>query len=36
MRVDVVAEFYVRVQPTFEAIANSAQTLGNRTMHRET
>jgi uncharacterized membrane protein YqiK len=35
MRVDVVAEFYVRVQPTSEAIANSAQTLGNRTMHRE-
>lgn len=32
MRVDVQAEFYVRVQPTFEAIANAAQTLGKRTM----
>ena len=28
MRVDVVAEFYVRVQPTSESIANAAQTLG--------
>jgi len=35
MRVDVVAEFYVRVQPTKESIANAAQTLGNRTMERE-
>ncbi|MDA0782511.1 MAG: SPFH domain-containing protein [Proteobacteria bacterium] len=35
MRVDVVAEFYVRVQPTANAIANAAQTLGNRTLHRE-
>jgi uncharacterized membrane protein YqiK len=32
MRVDVAAEFYVRVQPTPEAIANAAQTLGRRTM----
>lgn len=35
MRVDVVAEFYVRVQPTVDSIANAAQTLGNRTMERE-
>jgi uncharacterized membrane protein YqiK len=35
MRVDVVAEFYVRVQPTADSIANAAQTLGNRTMERE-
>ncbi|MEM9740487.1 MAG: flotillin domain-containing protein [Pseudomonadota bacterium] len=33
MRVDVQAEFYVRVQPTTESIANAAQTLGQRTMH---
>lgn len=32
MRVDVQAEFYVRVQPTTESIANAAQTLGVRTM----
>ncbi|MEM7279256.1 MAG: SPFH domain-containing protein, partial [Pseudomonadota bacterium] len=32
MRVDVLAEFYVRVQPTDESIANAAQTLGMRTM----
>jgi len=32
MRVDVVAEFYVRVQAAVEAIANAAQTLGTRTM----
>lgn len=32
MRVDVQAEFYVRVQPTKESIANAAQTLGQRTM----
>ncbi|MDD9969576.1 MAG: hypothetical protein OXR73_25245 [Myxococcales bacterium] len=30
MRVDVLAEFYVRVQPTIEAIANAAQTLGQQ------
>ena len=35
MRVDVVAEFYVRVQPAAEAIANAAQTLGNKTMRPE-
>ena len=32
MRVDVLAEFCVRVQPTQESIANAAQTLGIRTM----
>ena len=32
MRVDVVAEFYVRVQPSPEAVADAAQTLGSRTM----
>jgi uncharacterized membrane protein YqiK len=32
MRVDVQAEFYVRVEPTAEAIAAAAQTLGRRTM----
>jgi len=32
MRVDVLAEFYVRVQPTHESIAAAAQTLGRRTM----
>jgi uncharacterized membrane protein YqiK len=35
MRVDVRAEFYVRVQPTMESIANAAQTLGQRTMEPE-
>ena len=35
MRVDVRAEFYVRVQPTVESIANAAQTLGQRTMQPE-
>ncbi len=35
MRVDVQAEFYVRVQPTQESIANAAQTLGMRTMNPE-
>ncbi|MGH0001564.1 flotillin family protein [Pseudovibrio ascidiaceicola] len=35
MRVDVVAEFYLRAQPTIESIANAAQTLGVRTMHPE-
>ena len=35
MRVDVVAEFYVRVQPSVEAIAIAAQTLGQRTMQPE-
>ena len=32
MRVDAQVEFYVRVQPTQESIANAAQTLGRRTM----
>ncbi len=32
MRVDVTAEFYVRVQPTIDAIANAAQTLGRKTL----
>lgn len=32
MRVDVAAEFYVRVQPTEDSIATAAQTLGTRTM----
>jgi uncharacterized membrane protein YqiK len=35
MRVDLVADFYVRVQSTPEAIANAAQTLGQRTMQPE-
>jgi len=35
MRVDVVAEFYVRVQATASAIAAAAQTLGRRTMQPE-
>lgn len=32
MRVDVQAEFYVRVKPTEDAISDAAQTLGRRTM----
>ena len=32
MRVDVQAEFYVRVKPTKDAIADAAQTLGRRTL----
>ena len=35
MRVDVVAEFYVRVRAASEAIANAAQTLGQRTTQPE-
>jgi len=35
MRVDVIAEFYVRVQASPAAIANAAQTLGQRTMQPE-
>lgn len=35
MRVDVQAEFFVRVKPTEDAIADSAQTLGARTMKPE-
>ena len=33
MRADVTAEFYVRVKPTTESIANAAQTLGVKTMN---
>lgn len=33
MRADVTAEFYVRVKPTAESIANAAQTLGLKTMN---
>jgi uncharacterized membrane protein YqiK len=36
MRVDVVSEFYVRVQAGAEAIASAAQTLGQRTLEPET
>lgn len=32
MRVDVTAEFYVRVKPISDSIANAAQTLGLKTM----
>ncbi len=35
MRVDVLAEFYLRVKPDIDAIANSAQTLGLRTLDPE-
>src|SRR5229473_434 len=35
MRVDVIAEFYVRVQASTEAISSAAQTLGQRTMQPE-
>ncbi|WP_226643671.1 flotillin family protein [Microbulbifer variabilis] len=35
MRVDVLAEFYLRVKPDAEAIANAAQTLGLRTLDPE-
>ena len=36
MRVDVVSEFYVRVQAAEAAISAAAQTLGQRTMQPET
>ncbi len=36
MRVDVLSEFYVRVQASTEAISAAAQTLGQRTMQPET
>src|SRR5260221_6079201 len=32
MRVDVIAEFYVRVQASIDTISNAGQTLGQRTM----
>jgi len=35
MRVDVTAEFYVRVKPSADSIANAAQTLGMKTMNPE-
>lgn len=35
LRIDVKAEFYVRVRPDAGAIAMAAQTLGSRTMHPE-
>lgn len=35
MRVDVTAEFYVRVKPETESIAKAAQTLGDRTLQPE-
>ncbi|MGH6747461.1 putative membrane protein YqiK [Novosphingobium sp. PhB57] len=35
LRIDVKAEFYVRVRPDAGAIAMAAQTLGARTMHPE-
>ncbi len=35
MRVDVGAEFYVRVEPTEEGVARSAQTLGDKTFKVE-
>ena len=35
MRVDVLAEFYVRVRPTIDSIAQAAQTLGTRTTRTE-
>ncbi|MFC0687425.1 flotillin family protein [Novosphingobium clariflavum] len=35
LRIDVKAEFYVRVRPDAQAIAMAAQTLGARTMHPE-
>lgn len=33
MRVDINAEFYVRVKPDSQSISTAAQTLGNRTLH---
>jgi uncharacterized membrane protein YqiK len=32
LRVDVLAEFYVKVGPSIEAISNAAQTLGTKTL----
>lgn len=33
MRIDVSSDFYLRVKPDIEAIANAAQTLGRKTMN---
>ena len=33
LRIDVTAEFYVRVRPDAQSIATAAQTLGMRTLH---
>ncbi|RHW18890.1 flotillin family protein [Sphingomonas gilva] len=35
LRIDVKAEFYVRVKPDAQSIATAAQTLGHRTMNPE-
>ncbi|APL95535.1 flotillin [Sphingobium indicum] len=35
LRIDVKAEFYVRVKPDAQSIATAAQTLGSRTMNPE-
>ena len=35
MRVDLIAEFFLRVQPTKEAVALASQTLGRRAMQPE-
>src|SRR3954451_14818581 len=35
MRVDLIAEFFLRVQPTHSAVALAAQTLGRRVMQQE-
>jgi len=35
LRVDVIAEFYVRVRPDDESVAMAAQTLGRRTLEPE-
>ncbi len=35
MRVDVTAEFYVRVKPDMESIPAAAQTLGDRTLDKD-
>ncbi|MCP4381947.1 MAG: hypothetical protein GY798_11140 [Hyphomicrobiales bacterium] len=35
MRVDLIAEFFLRVRPTRESVALASQTLGRRAMHPE-